>query len=85
MDFAVDHGVAGISSQCGGACICTLCHCYVDEAWLSRMGPISFDEQEMLDFVPAQRKTSRLACQVTVTAALDGLTIHIEPESGNAT
>ena len=85
MDFAVDNGIAGIHSQCGGACICTMCHCYIDADWFDRIGPISYDEKEMLEFVPARRTTSRLACQVIVTHLLDGLTVHIESESGNAT
>lgn len=83
MDFAVDHGVSGILSQCGGACICTMCHCYIDEDWFDRIGPVSYDEKEMLEFVPECRATSRLACQVIVTPLLDGLTVHIESESGS--
>ena len=82
MDFAVDHGVAGIDSQCGGACICIMCHCYIDEAWVERVGPISYDEKEMLEFVPVGRTTSRLACQVIVTEAVSGLIVHIEPDKG---
>ena len=84
MDFAVDHGITGILSQCGGACICTMCHCYIDANWFDRIGPVSYDEKEMLEFVPERRVTSRLACQVIVTPLLDGLTIYIEAESGNA-
>ena len=82
MDFAVDHGIAGILSQCGGACICTLCHCYLDRDWFKRVGPISFEEEEMLEFVPSRKVTSRLACQVTITPALDGLVVHVEPDLG---
>ena len=82
MDFAVDHGVAGISSQCGGACICTMCHCYIEKSWYDRIGPVSFDEKEMLEFVPERCPTSRLACQVIVTPLLHGLTIHIESATG---
>ena len=81
MDFAVDHGVTGIESQCGGACICTLCHCYIDDDWYHRIGPVSYDEKEMLEFIPSRCETSRLSCQVIVTPELDGLTIYIEPEA----
>lgn len=75
MDFAVDHGIEGIEAQCGGACICTMCHCYIHENWLDRTGPVSFDELEMLEFVTSRQPNSRLSCQVTVTSELDGLTI----------
>lgn len=78
MDFAVDHGVAGIDSQCGGACICTMCHCYISSNWFSKVGPISFEEEEMLEFIPQRKANSRLSCQVIVTAELDGLTIQID-------
>ena len=80
MDFAVDHGIGGIESQCGGACICTKCHCFVAEEWSGRVGPISSDEEEMLEYIPSRRPTSRLACQVTVIADLDGLTIYTPQE-----
>ena len=79
MDFAVDHGIAGIEAQCGGACICTMCHCFIEEKWFGRIGPTSFDEQEMLEFIPSRQENSRLSCQVTMTEALDGITILIEP------
>ncbi len=84
MDFAVDHGVIGIASQCGGACICTKCHCYIDANWLQAAGKIAYDEEEMLEFVPGRRDSSRLACQVIVTPDLDGLTVHVETETGSS-
>ncbi|MYD43637.1 MAG: 2Fe-2S iron-sulfur cluster binding domain-containing protein [Gammaproteobacteria bacterium] len=82
MDFAVDHGVNGIYSQCGGACICTMCHCFVDRYWFDQAGPVSLDEREMLEYIPTRQPTSRLACQVIVSRQLDGMKIYVEAESG---
>ena len=78
MDFAVDNGVEGIKSQCGGACICAMCHCFVENNWVSKLGPISFEEQEMLEFIPNRSENSRLSCQVMVGPELDGLTVLID-------
>ena len=38
MHAATDNGVAGILADCGGACSCATCHCYVDDAWLEQDG-----------------------------------------------
>jgi ferredoxin len=37
----------------------------------------------MLDLAAGARRTSRLACQITLTAELDGLTVHLPIESHN--
>ena len=31
METAVRNGVKGIIAECGGACACATCHCYVDD------------------------------------------------------
>ena len=77
MDGAVDNGIDGIIAQCGGACICATCHCYVDPAWFERLPPPGPTESEMLGFVLEPRETSRLACQIRLTAALDGLLVEL--------
>ena len=41
------------------------------------------DEEDMLDFAACTTRNSRLSCQITLTEALDGLTVHIPPESRN--
>ncbi len=77
MRGAMDAGLSGIEAQCGGNCACGTCHCYVDGAWIGRLQPPSDDERLMLENVAAERRaTSRLSCQLTLTAALDGLTVE---------
>jgi 2Fe-2S ferredoxin len=81
MVAATDHGIEGIAAECGGACACATCHVYIDTADSGRPPAPSPLEREMLDGVAAPRRPeSRLSCQITATAELDGLVVHI-PET----
>jgi 2Fe-2S ferredoxin len=77
MEGAVKHGVAGIEAECGGACSCATCHVYVDEAWSAVTGTPADMEQSLLDFAVNVQPNSRLACQIKVTDALDGLVVRV--------
>jgi 2Fe-2S ferredoxin len=77
MRAAVDNGVAGIDGDCGGACACATCHVFVDAGWLGRLDPVGAQEEEMLNFTAERLDNSRLACQIEVTDALDGLTVTL--------
>ena len=77
MEAAVQNGVAGIDADCGGACACATCHVYVDADWVTRVGPAEDMERAMLEFADSIRPNSRLACQITLTSALDGLVLTI--------
>ena len=80
MEGAVKNSVPGIDADCGGACACATCHVYVDPAWLGALPTKSATEEQMLDYADGARPTSRLSCQIKVTAALDGLRVDL-PES----
>jgi ferredoxin, 2Fe-2S len=82
MHGAVYNGIEGIVGECGGGLACATCHCYVDEAWAARVGgPASQDETDMLESTASEvRPTSRLSCQIFVSADLDGLVVHM-PEN----
>lgn len=80
MHAAVDNNVNGILADCGGACSCATCHCYVDDAWLAKVGKADETEQQMLEFVIDPRPNSRLSCQLVVQDELDGLVVRL-PES----
>lgn len=78
MQAATAHGVDGIVAECGGSGTCGTCHCYIDPARLAELPAPSGDELAMLDYVAAERRPhSRLACQVQLTPALDGLVVHL--------
>ena len=80
MQAAVDARVAGIEADCGGMMTCGTCHVYVREPHASRLPPPDSVESSMLDFTAAPRKsTSRLSCQIALSAELDGLTADLPP------
>ena len=80
MQSAVNNGVDGIVAECGGACSCATCHVYVAQEWFDKLPEAQAMEKEMLDFVMSPQPTSRLSCQIKVTAELDGLVVNT-PES----
>ncbi|NBN63509.1 2Fe-2S iron-sulfur cluster-binding protein [Pannonibacter tanglangensis] len=77
MESAIKHMVPGIEAECGGACACATCHVYIDEAWAAKTGSPEPMEEDMLDFAYDVRPTSRLSCQIKISAALDGLVVHV--------
>ncbi len=77
MEAAKKNLVAGIEAECGGACACATCHVYVDAAWRAKVGKASEMEADMLDFAFDVRDESRLACQIKISAALDGLVLRV--------
>ena len=80
MEGAVKNNVPGIDADCGGACACATCHCYVDEAWQAKTGEKTAMEESMLDFAEGVEPNSRLSCQIKDTDDLDGLVVRL-PES----
>ena len=80
MEAARQHGVQGVIAQCGGACACATCHDYVDPDWAGRTGERTATEKDMLNCVQDFRSNSRLACQITLTDALNGLVVSL-PEA----
>jgi 2Fe-2S ferredoxin len=75
MEGAIKNGVAGIESDCGGECACGTCKILIGSAWIEKTGLASEDERDMLEFRGEAPEFARLACQVTVSQELDGLTI----------
>lgn len=82
MEVAVKNLVPGIDAECGGACACATCHVYVDEAWQEAVGEPAPMEEDMLDYAFDMRPSSRLSCQIKLTAALDGLILHTPERQG---
>jgi 2Fe-2S ferredoxin len=77
MRAAIDNNVPGIDADCGGQCACATCHVYVDPAWQARTGKRTAMEEDMLNFAALTQANSRLACQIQITAALDGLVVTL--------
>ena len=79
MEGAIMNGVEGIEAECGGACSCATCHCYVREEWWDKLPEIDVIEDSMLEAATERRENSRLTCQIPVTEELDGLTLEVAP------
>jgi 2Fe-2S ferredoxin len=77
MEAAVRHNVPGIDAECGGSCSCGTCHVLVEAGWAGRLPRKSGDEDATLDYASGVRDNSRLACQIVVSEALDGLVVHL--------
>lgn len=78
MQAAVAAGVAGIIGECGGGMACATCHVVVDPDWYAATGGPSTFEADMLDTTDAPREaTSRLSCQLRMSAALDGIVLRV--------
>ena len=77
MRGAIDSMIDGILAECGGACACATCHCYVDEDWMNRIPAADTLEEDMLEAVLEPRANSRLSCQITVTDEMEGFTVRL--------
>ncbi|GLR66434.1 (2Fe-2S) ferredoxin [Acidocella aquatica] len=78
MEAATSSNVPGIDGDCGGALACGTCHIYVDPAWFAKAGtPAQDAEQEMLSLLDNRQDNSRLSCQISMSAELDGLVVRL--------
>lgn len=76
LEAARRHDVA-IEGACGGAMACATCHVVVADDWYDRLPEPSAEEEDMLDLAQDLAATSRLGCQLRLSAALDGLTVRV--------
>lgn len=67
-----------LEGTCNGCLACATCHVViVAPEQFERLPPARAEEEDMLDLVPDAVRTSRLSCQVIVSAELDELTVRI--------
>ncbi|MEM7543194.1 MAG: 2Fe-2S iron-sulfur cluster-binding protein [Pseudomonadota bacterium] len=69
-----------VEGICGGQCVCSTCHIYVDKDWAARLEPREDAEQVMVEDTGHFQENSRLACQVEFTDDLDGIRLTLAPE-----
>lgn len=69
-----------VAAICGGMCSCATCHVYVDPACGETLSAPQSDETELLAQLQHQTAQSRLACQIPLNPALDGLRVTLAPE-----
>jgi 2Fe-2S ferredoxin len=77
MDGSVRNNLPGIVAECGGSCSCATCHVHVDLRSLPLFAPPSAEETELVEFLDGADETSRLSCQLVVTAGCDGSRVTV--------
>jgi 2Fe-2S ferredoxin len=78
MAAALKNGIDGIVAECGGVCMCSTCHVFVDEQFFNRLPPAQDTEEAVLEIAAVERRpNSRLSCQIKVTNDLDGLIVRL--------
>ena len=81
MRAALNATITGIVGECGGSMMCATCHVYVREPWASMLAEMTMTESEMLTMTASERRpSSRLSCQIVLSATLDGITVDL-PET----
>jgi len=80
MQVLRDAGVDGILAICGGFCACGTCHVYVTSSHRDSLPAPSADERDLVSTLESRRVESRLACQIALTDALDGIELTVAPE-----
>jgi len=73
-------GIDDVLALCGGCCSCATCHVYVDPGFTGSLPLRGEDENDLLDSSSHRTASSRLACQIHLTSALEGLRVVIAPE-----
>lgn len=77
LTAAINHQVRGIDGDCGGQCGCATCHVFISAPWAGLIPAPQANEDEMLNFTAERESDSRLACQIKVTDALDGIEVRM--------
>lgn len=77
MEGGVMNDVSGIQANCFGDSGCATCHVYIDDSWLEKLAPPGRKENETLRYAFERQPSSRLSCQITVSAELDGLIVRL--------
>lgn len=80
MELIRRAGFDELVALCGGCCSCATCHVYVALDQRARLQPMAGDENDLLDSSEHRQPQSRLSCQLTFAASMDGLEVAIAPE-----
>jgi ferredoxin len=82
LDLAQAHGQP-LEGTCEGQMACSTCHVVVAAEDFAKLAPASEEEDDLLDFAAGVTRTSRLACQIHLSEALENLTVRMPGASHN--
>lgn len=80
LDLAQAHGQP-LEGTCEGQMACSTCHVIVAAEDFAKLPLASEEEDDLLDLAARVTRTSRLACQIVLTAELDVLTVRMPGEA----
>ena len=83
LDVARAQGIDEIEGACEGSMACSTCHVILSDADYDRLPFPSEHEEDLLDLAYGARPTSRLGCQVLVSADMEGIEIKLPKSSRN--
>lgn len=72
-----------LEGACEGAMACSTCHVVVAPDDFAKLPPASDEEEDLLDFAYGVSRTSRLACQIWLSDAIDRLEVRMPGGSAN--
>ncbi len=79
MEVIRDAGLP-VEAICGGQCVCTTCHVYVDSKWNDKLADMQDMERVLVEDSGSYQENSRLSCQIDYSKLLDGLKVKLAPE-----
>ena len=72
-----------LEGACEGVMACSTCHVIVDRDDFERLPPATEEEEDLLDLAAHATRTSRLACQIILTADMKSLDVRVPPAARN--
>jgi ferredoxin len=72
-----------VEGACEGVMACSTCHVIVDAPDFEKLPSASEEEEDLLDLAAHATRTSRLACQIILTEAMETLSVRIPPGARN--
>ena len=72
-----------LEGACEGVMACSTCHVIVEAEDFERLSQASEEEEDLLDLAAHATRTSRLACQIILTADMKSLTVRIPANATN--
>ena len=80
LDLAQANGQP-LEGTCEGQMACSTCHVIVSAEDFAKLPPAVEEEEDLLDLAARVTRTSRLACQIFLTDALETLTVRMPGEA----
>ena len=72
-----------LEGACEGVMACSTCHVIVEKSDFEKLPGASEEEEDLLDLAAHATRTSRLSCQIILTADMESLDVRIPAGSKN--